>query len=243
MMNYRQFLDFIAKEFLAKIEKLDSSNTHSIEPIETEDFQKYADSKCEWKNYRYVSSVFRMAHVERYSDDKIHVLHFTTFPRERDPSPIFGFDVIATDKKVLGCYFDLSPVLKTWGDGRNYSRKWFDRLTKETFEPFDKYFTERKPVPDWAEGIFSEKACFFEPQNDLDFASFCYFSLNAYSNYMYQCLGYDMRINNNKIVSIQNRYCEVQAKNPRTFGVLKSKIGEEKARYFMEKILFPKIKK
>jgi hypothetical protein len=41
----------------------------------------------------------------------------------------------------------------------------------------------------------------------------------------------------------QNTYCRHQSANPRTFGALKTEIGEERARYFMEKVLFPEIKK
>jgi hypothetical protein len=44
------------------------------------------------------------------------------------------------------------------------------------------------------------------------------------------------------IIAAQNRYCENQQKNERTFNVLKAKLGIEDARYFMENILFPKIK-
>jgi len=39
-----------------------------------------------------------MAHVERYGDGKIEVLQFTTFPHKDSPEPIFGFDVISTEK-------------------------------------------------------------------------------------------------------------------------------------------------
>ena len=45
----------------------------------------------------------------------------------------------------------------------------------------------------------------------------------------------------NYIISAQNRYCENQQKNERTFNVLKAKLGKERAKYFMETILFPKI--
>jgi len=41
----------------------------------------------------------------------------------------------------------------------------------------------------------------------------------------------------------QNAYCRHQADNPRTFGALKTEIGEEKARYFMSKVLFPEIER
>jgi hypothetical protein len=43
------------------------------------------------------------------------------------------------------------------------------------------------------------------------------------------------------ILAAQNRYCENQQKNERTYNVLKAKLGAEKAKYFMENILFPKI--
>ena len=43
------------------------------------------------------------------------------------------------------------------------------------------------------------------------------------------------------IVAAQNRYCENQQKNERTYNVLKAKLGEERAKHFMQNILFPKI--
>jgi hypothetical protein len=43
------------------------------------------------------------------------------------------------------------------------------------------------------------------------------------------------------IIAAQNRYCDNQQKNERTFNVLKAKLGEVMAKYFMENILFPKI--
>ena len=43
------------------------------------------------------------------------------------------------------------------------------------------------------------------------------------------------------IVAAQNRYCENQQKNERTYNVLKAKLGEERAKYFITNILFPKL--
>jgi hypothetical protein len=45
-----------------------------------------------------------------------------------------------------------------------------------------------------------------------------------------------------QIIENQNTYCEHQASNKRTMGALTANIGEEKARYFMTEVLFPKIK-
>ena len=43
------------------------------------------------------------------------------------------------------------------------------------------------------------------------------------------------------IIAAQNRYCENQQKNERTYNVLKAKLGEERAKYFITNILFPKL--
>jgi hypothetical protein len=70
--------------------------------IETEDFG--------WENTRYVSDSFRIAHIERYSDRALEVLHFTAFPQLNFADPIFGFDIICTNEKPLAAFIDLSPV-------------------------------------------------------------------------------------------------------------------------------------
>ena len=61
-----------------------------------------------WTNLIYESKHFRFAHIERYSDKNLEVLHITTFPNKTNPSPIFGFDVITTDKKPLAALFSCS---------------------------------------------------------------------------------------------------------------------------------------
>jgi hypothetical protein len=215
-MNYKSFLDEIASKFIHRIE-----NIFDLSEIPTEDFG--------WANYRYRSDVFRLAHIERYSDDKIDVLHVTTFPNPEDSSPIFGFDVIATEKKVLGCYIDLSPV-----EENNVS-------LSEICTGINKHFPKRKELPSWADGIFSKDVCFIEPDNDIHFCFFCIQSLQVYSDYICT-LHWNEPLDKEAVVKAQNRYCEVQATNPRTYSVLKQKLGEDRAKYFMEEILFPKIK-
>ena len=57
----------------------------NCQPLHTDDYG--------WENHRYESKHFRLAHVERYADGKIEVLHFTTFPHKWSPEPIFGLSV------------------------------------------------------------------------------------------------------------------------------------------------------
>jgi len=205
-------LDNIAKHLLELVQ-----TAPDLKPMETENYG--------WTNHRFSSRLFRMAHVERYSDGKIEVLHFTTFPHKWSPEPIFGFDVITTEKGVTGVYMDLSPGIKEYN---------FD-------EGID--FGGRKPLPEWAT-VFSDKFIMIKPENDSEFMRFCSWSLEKYKSFLKDGLYLREEATDiEKVIEIQNRYCEVQASNPRTFGALKAKIGEERARYFMEQILFPKIEK
>jgi phycocyanobilin:ferredoxin oxidoreductase len=209
-MNYKQILDNIASE-LELILQLASASE-----IPTEDFG--------WSNKRYIGNKFRMAHIERYSDNNLEVLHFTCFPNEKYQHPIFGFDIICTDKKPLAAFMDWSPV--------------DNKITVESRYQFEKQY----PLPDWAKVIFSSTPLAIIP-NDYEMDSL---SNNVIENFEI----YLDVLNNSKealdrvdyIISAQNRYCENQQKNERTYNVLKAKLGQEKAKYFMETILFPKIK-
>lgn len=207
-MNYKTLLNTAANTFEAYI------NTIPLDtkPIDTEDFG--------WYNARFESELFRLAHVERYSDNKIEVLHVTTFPHGWSPEPIFGFDVICTDNKVVGAYMDLSPGIVSY--------------------PFDEgmIFEERKPLPEWAT-VFSDRFILLKPKSDDEFMKFVQWTFKKYKWYLHQ-LDKKVTGNENEIVAKQNQYCEIQASNPRTYSVLKTKIGEERAKYFMQNILFPR---
>jgi hypothetical protein len=208
-MNYKDILDNIGNRFLDLI--LNSPDSYKIP---TEDFG--------WVNHRYTSSIYRMAHVERYSDEKIEVLHVTTFPHHYSPEPIFGFDVITTSDTITGCYMDFSPIIKTY----------------EFDEGVD--FKNRKPLPPWAT-VFSDRFILIKPDTAEELISFSYWVLNKYSWYLNDVLTKHEVADVFEVVEKQNTYCDVQASNPRTYNALKSKIGEEAASYFMKEILFPKI--
>jgi len=208
-MNYNFALNKISQVFTAELTKM-----KNIEVIPTDDFG--------WENYRWKSDVFRLAHIERYSDNKIEVLHVTTFPHEWSPEPIFGFDVICTNNMVVGMYMDLSPGLIAY--------------------PFDEGvdFKERKPLPEWAT-VFSDRFILLKPDNDKEFIRFSNWVLNKYKWYLSVLQNKATIQNIDDVIVMQNKYCEVQSQNPRTFSVLKSKIGEERAQFFMKEVLFPRI--
>lgn len=208
-MSYKMVLDSIAntvKEII--IDKGEGKQ------VEIENFG--------WTNLIYESKHFRFAHIERYSDKNLEVLHITTFPNKNNPSPIFGFDIITTDKKPLAAFLDYSPVV--------------DKITYRS----NKIFETPYSLPDWAKKIFSDYAIAIVP-NEKDMDVLSEVVEDAYIKYIDLCIGEHQVVDIEVVKERQNYYCEQQQKNERTFNVLKAKLGEDRARYFMTKILFPKI--
>ena len=147
----------------------------------------------------------------------------TTFPKETSPNPIFGFDVITTDKRPLAAFLDYSPVV--------------DRVTYKSNKVFETPYS----LPDWAKKIFSNHAIAIVP-NEKDMEDLSEVVKDAYSKYIDLCIEEQSVVDPEVIKEKQNYYCEQQQKNERTFNVLKAKLGEDRARYFMNTVLFPKIK-
>lgn len=210
-MSYKSILNKIANELQSILEQ-----SGGIE-IPTEDFG--------WMNKRYVGDNYRMAHIERYSDKNLEVLHFTCFPNPTFQHPIFGFDIITTDKKPLAAFMDWSPVDNNTRIKSGYK------------------YEKEYPLPEWAKVIFSASPLAIVPNDN---------EMNSLSNNITESFEIYLDILNNSkealdrvdyIVAAQNRYCENQQKNERTYNVLKAKLGEERAKYFITNILFSKINK
>ena len=210
-MNYKHILNNIAD----KIENIIIQ--YGGKEIATQDYG--------WSNKRFVSDKFRLAHIERYSDKNLEVLHITCFPTEKYQHPIFGFDIICTEKKPLAAFMDWSPV-----------------DNEITIHSKYKYETEY-PLPDWAKDIFSTTALAIIP-TDSELDSLVNNVIESFQIYLHMLDNSTEALDRvDYIVDAQNRYCSNQQKNERTFNVLKAKLGLEDATYFMQNVLFPKINK
>ena len=184
-----------------------------------------------WENYRYENDKFRLAHVERYSHMGLEVVHITAFPRENSKAPIFGFDVVGFESaedersKISGVFIDWSPVM--------YEEDWHDSV-----------WNKDRNLPYWAT-VFSKKFIAVRPTED-EYEKIFEVGFDAFQRWMDK-INSDKDLTDNvndieEIIKNQNTYCEHQASNKRTMGALTANIGEEKARYFMTEVLFPKIK-
>ena len=209
-MNYKQTLDNTAESLQTIIEYVGTSNI-----LPTENYG--------WQNVRFTSDFFRYAHIERYSDKNLEVLHFTCFPSNLNPEPIFGFDIITTPNKCLASFLDWSPV-----------------LSDDTYvSPYD--FKTPYNLPEWAKVIFSKDAIAIVP-TDEEFQIMSNIAIRSFEEYIELLLGAETTPNLVNDIKIgQNKYCEHQQKNERTYNVLKAKLGEDRAKQFMTSILFPTI--
>ena len=185
-----------------------------------------------WENYRYESPLFRLAHVERYSHMGLQVVHITCFPHKNSKAPIFGFDVVGYQNdekqtsKISGVFIDVSPIM--------YEEKWHDTQ-----------WNKDRKLPVWAT-VFSKDFIAVRPTED-EYEKVFEVGFTAFEKYI-ETLNSEVDLTDDvneieQIIDKQNTYCKHQASNPRTYGALKANIGEETARYFMEKVLFPQIDK
>ena len=186
--------------------------------LETEEFG--------WENYRYESKNFRLAHVERYFHDNLLVLHITCFPHSNNTCPVFGFDVVCSEKsqQISGAFLDLSPI----GFEQDFHTTTWN--------------SDRK-LPVWAT-IFSKQFIAVRPSEDEHDKLF-ELAFEIFETYLHQLdSGLNITDSQEQLEQIfikQNEYCEYQSKNERTFSALKAKIGEDRARHFMTNILFPQL--
>ena len=208
-MDYKILLDLTANRLEDIIIQCDGSLK-----IDTEDYG--------WENTRYISDLFRVAHSERYSDKNLEVLHFTCFPSIASGSPIFGFDIVSTDKRPLAAFLDCSPIIEDWTYKTNY-----------------KFNTPYK-LPEWANNIFSKDAIAIVPDgHELNVICDC--AIEAFNQYVEMLSDTFPNYPATVVIEKQNYYCDQQQKNERTYNVLKAKLGENRAKHFMQTILFPKL--
>jgi len=215
MYDLIERITYHSEKFKDLIESIDE-----VKEIHTDDYG--------WENYRYESPIFRLAHIERYFIGGLAVCHITCFPKENSKAPIFGFDTVGSisTRKISGAFIDCSPIL--------YDSDWHNT----------EWNADRK-LPSWA-SIFSKQFIAVRPTED-EYEKIFETAWDVFQRYIKQLQSkVDITTEVSELKSIfenQNTYCRHQSANPRTFGALKTEIGEERARYFMEKVLFPEIKK
>ena len=178
----------------------------------------------EWLNYFYNSTTFRHIHLEYYKTDKICALHLTVMPIPSFDYPILGFDMIALGDKITGLFFDITPTIT---ECVNLSQNLID-LNKNIK-------SVKRPLPEWAD-IFSNNFVCVSP--DVDELPVIFHNV---ASCITKYISYSKSLVT-KNIEIQNKYCQGQKKNQKTFKALIAEVGKENAQLFFDDYLFPEIK-
>lgn len=196
------------------------------------DYEEYSEGHTfPWANYLFKSDSFRRAHidiVDRRETHKLYMMHICIFPHVNDPSPVFGFDLIAGPSKVTGAFHDFSPIS---GDTAldSYFRV---RTSKQSW-------SKERELPEWARAIFSTSMVAAGNIQDSDELErlLQFVRLNTLS----YLAGVGQK-SSNDFTDQQSRYCQFQKMNPHTPRVMKSLgYSEELVHEFIQKCLFPEV--
>ena len=189
-----------------------------------------------WTNRTWHSQYIRRAHVDIVDvreTKKLWMMHVCIFPDLQNGGPIFGWDVIAGEKKITGAFHDFSPLLKK-------DSPLVDAFGKrvENFKP-----SKQRDLPDWAMKIFSpHMIAAGNVTEEQELNSLCHLVENNLTFYLDQIVETHMDSKEPDVVEAQNYYCKHQQMNPHTPRVME-RLGlpEEDVKLFCADNLFPTI--
>jgi len=216
-------------EIQKNIEKILDSN---LERYQEEGLDRFNNDK--WTNLTWKSDKFRRAHidvVDARDTKKLWMMHVCIFPSIKSGAPIYGFDIIAGEKKVTGAFHDFSIV------DHNHSSKYrFKEFVSQT-----KWKKERE-LPEWAKAIFSENmlaAGNLQEENEIEqLSNLVLATTKWYIEEMPVLEGYI----DYDATAAQNRYAHFQKQNPHTPRTMKSLgLNEDDVDVFVSKCLFPEL--
>jgi len=187
-----------------------------------------------WVNRVWTSDNYRRAHVDvvdARESKGLWMMHCCVFPHIHNPAPIFGFDVVAGKNKITGCFYDFSPST----DKQHSLLDWFaDEVAKLDWR-------KERPLPDWAQRIFSKNmVAAGNVQDEAELEQIIAMAKTGVTTYL------DSVGETNRSVADstfeQNYYAQNQKQNPHTPKVMVSLgLSEDDVKVFIQDCLFPEI--
>ena len=188
-----------------------------------------------WVNRVWTSDRYRRAHVDVVDarDTKgLWMMHCCIFPHVTDPSPIYGFDVIAGKNKITGCFHDYSKA----GDPDHPMMQWFADYVSQL------EWRRIRELPEWATNIFSPSmVAAGNVQNEEELAQIIAMAKDTVEHYL-STVGETLGQAENTTAA-QNYYAQNQKQNPHTPRVMVSLgLSEDDVQHFIQDCLFPEIR-
>ena len=196
--------------------------------------ERFNNKELGWVNRTWNNRYIRRAHldvVDVRESKGLWMAHLCLFPMLTNGGPIYGFDVIAGEKKVTGAFHDFSPLLQK----DHPLTKWFIEENK-SFKP-----SKERELPDWAKAIFSGgmiAAGNIREEEELN--KICTMAVSNLNNYIDKIRNHEGEADMKDVIKAQNYYSEHQQKNPHTPRVMQSLgLPEEDIKLFCSDNLFP----
>ena len=190
-----------------------------------------------WINRVWRSPHFRRAHldvVDSRENKGLYMMHLCIFPELHSDAPIFGFDVIAGEKKMTGAFLDYSPSINP------------DHVMIQDFGKVvsNLEWKRERELPDWGKQIFSEHmmAAGNVKENE-EVSRVAAVARSLFSHYLMSLtLNSVTKFDTEAVRASHNRYAYYQKQNPHTPRVMKSLgLDEEDVDVFVRDVLFPEI--
>ena len=188
-----------------------------------------------WVNRVWTSDRYRRAHVDvvdARDTTGLWMMHCCIFPHVTDPSPIYGFDVIAGKNKITGCFHDYSKA----GDPNHPMMQWFADYVSQL------EWRRVRELPEWATNIFSPSmVAAGNVQNEEELAQIIAMAKDTVEHYL-STVGETLGQAENTTAA-QNYYAQNQKCNPHTPRVMVSLgLSEDDVQHFIQDCLFPEIR-
>lgn len=193
----------------------------------------YQDERLGINDIVFSSDRYRRAHisiVDARETKKVWMLHATVFPHHNDPSPIYGFDIVAGPSKVSGAFHDFSPA----GDPTSFMWLWYNAHVNGL------EWNKKRELPDWATQIFSPAIVAIGAVGEEELSEFIKVGLTTLDFYLSK-IGHDQQSGSDFHMA-QNRYCRYQKQNPHTPRVLANLgFADAEIKKFIGTMMFPEV--
>ena len=176
---------------------------------------------------------FRKLHLELAKiGDRLDILHCVMFPRSNYDLPIFGVDLVGSQKGIGAAIVDLSPVNKDSSLPETYKSA-IALLPKVNF-------SQPRDLPQWGH-IFSQFCLFIQPRNSHEEQLFLkrvqqYLAIHCQNSLATSPVS--SNIQQAQIISGQRYYCSQQQQNDKTRKVLEKSLGKTWTDNYMTQMLF-----
>ena len=225
----RQLANFIEEIWEGKL---------SLSPYKIPEDLGYVEGNLEGEkliieNRCYQTPQFRKLHLELAQvGDRLDILHCVMFPRPNYSLPIFGVDLVGSQKGISAAIVDLSPVYHNRILPKAY------RCVLANLLPIE--FVQPRDLPPWG-NIFSEFCLFIRPVDSEEeklFLKRVKQFLTLHCQIAMTTFPVSSQFKQAELLAGQRYYCTQQQQNDKTRRVLEKSLGKTWTDRYMSTMLF-----